>query len=114
MSETKENTMPRETPRVNAHSPLPWHWSDEYTTVDGLDTWTLVAGDGSGILCCDGFDNSPQCLGREGAANVPLIATAPEMLAALYEIQDLADYASTGKAIKEIATIAITKATTTV
>jgi len=68
------------------HTPGPWEWSDKYRTADSeRNTWSLLGDGGYGILSCDGDENSPQSLGKSGAANARLIAAAPELLAALVE-----------------------------
>ena len=61
---------------MSGHTPGPWRWSPHYKTMDGRATWTLLGGDGYGILSCDGEENSPQ--GLNDVLNADLIAAAPD------------------------------------
>ena len=63
---------------MSGNAPSPWAWSDEYRTIDGRATWSLVAADGYGILSCDGEENSPPGLNEPRLAR--LIAAAPILL----------------------------------
>lgn len=64
-------------------SPGPWRWSDAYKSSQDERTWSLIDGDGSGILSCDGEGNSPQGLGKQGIADAALIEAAPDLLEAV-------------------------------
>lgn len=66
--------------QFEGHSLAPWEWSKDYRTIDGRETWSLMAREGYGILACDGLPNSPQ---EVHGVNHLLIAAAPQLLSAL-------------------------------
>lgn len=74
---------------MSKHTPGPWHWTNEYQARDLSDTWSLIGGNGYGILSCDGLGNSPPEFHK---ANARLIAAAPDLLAFAQEF--IADYQS--------------------
>lgn len=71
---------------MSKHTPGPWYWSNQYKTISGEFTWSLIGDGGYGILSCDGEENSPQ--GFNGEANARLIADAPAMELALRLISE--------------------------
>jgi hypothetical protein len=77
---------------MSGHTPGPWHWSDRYRDSHDGSTWSLCGDDGFGILSCDGDANSPQ---NVNIADAHLIAAAPDMFAALYDLIVLASAAMT-------------------
>jgi len=93
------------------HTPGPWEWTPDFETVDGRETWSLVNADGWGILSCDGVENSPQV--ATSIHDARLIAAAPDLLAALVEIRQVArdnDTHSHRMRISMLADAAIAKA----
>lgn len=90
----------------HTYTPGPWSWSDEYQTVAGESTWSLIGQGGYGILSCDGLANSPS---EFHESNARLIAAAPELLEALEEIAEYPE--NDAQELMRIARAAIAKAT---
>ncbi len=81
---------------MTAHTPAPWRWTANDKPID-IATYKstgfhgnaeLRSMDGTGIIECDEYDViGPDC-GEERIANARLIAAAPDLLAALMDIED--------------------------